>query len=144
MRCRRRGGTAKLDENQMTPPARERELAHSRHLISTSKLVVTLSVAIAATFVSTAYKHAHGPGDDAGVALMLVTLVLTIVIVAFAPSPPNDEQVSGPELKRFRRWALWAHRLMVAQVFASSLSVVAVILVERPEWQTWFLPWRWH
>jgi accessory gene regulator protein AgrB len=128
----------------MTPPARKRELAHSRHLISTAKLVVTLSVAIAATFVSTALKHEEGVGDDAGVALMLVTLFITIVVVAFAPSPPKAEEVSGLELRRFRRWARWAHRLMVLQVLTSSLSVAAVIFVQRPEWQTWFLPWRWH
>jgi hypothetical protein len=127
----------------MTPLARERELAHSRHLISTAKLVVTLSVAIAATFVSTAYKKAVGRWDEGGVALMIVTLALTVVIVAFAPSPPKGD-VDGAALKRFRCWARWAHWLMVLQVLTSALSVVAVILVERPEWQTWLLPWHWR
>jgi hypothetical protein len=104
--------------------------------------VVALSVAIAATFVSTAYEKVEGGSDDAGVALMIATLLLTIVIVAFAPSPPNGE-VDGRALKRFRCWAHWAHWLMVLQVLTSSASVVAVILVKRPEWQTWFLPWHW-
>jgi hypothetical protein len=95
--------------------------------------VVTLSVAVAATFVSTTVANKDGGWDEAGVGLMVGTLVLTVVVVAFAPSPPKGD-VTDVQLRRFRRWACWTHWLMVIQVVASSLSVVAVVLAQRPEW----------
>jgi hypothetical protein len=132
----RRGGRDHPQQAHETTDSRERELKHARQQLSTAKVVVTLSVAIAATFVSTAYKKVCGHWDEVGVLLMLVTLVLTVVIVAFAPTPPRGD-VDDTTLTRFKCWASWAHWLMVVQVFTSSLSVVAVILVERPDWASW-------
>jgi len=130
------GGTDDPRQAHETTDSRERELKHARQQLSTAKVVVTLSVAIAATFVSTAYKKVGGSWDEAGVLLMLVTLVLTVVIVAFAPTAPKGA-ADDTTLERFKCWASWAHWLMVVQVFTSCLSVVAVVLVERSDWAPW-------
>ena len=126
----------KSEASQETANSREREVAHARQVISTAKLVVTFSVAIAATFVATEMQVSDRTSWEVRSAIAMgVTLVLTFVVVALAPSPPKGE-LDDNELTRLRKWACWAHYLMATQVFFSALACfIAGVGLLRPDWK---------
>jgi len=106
----------------------------AHRVVSTAKLVVTFSAAIAATFVAAAMQldRDHDPWvlDDLATLLMFVALACTIRVVML---PSHKKHAT--ELK------CRAHRWMVAQVWlASASSLLAAIALLAADWR-WSLGW---
>jgi len=132
-------------EHQATPDAYARELTHLRHVISTAKIVVPISAAIAATFVagtlqvvdpSTHWDHLAG-------VLMLATLGLTIWVAALRPKT-HEHEADREAFEAAKKQTCWAHWLMVAQVSLSVASCIAsgLGLLWPCTWQPGqLLPW---
>jgi len=119
----------------------QREEAHSRHVLSTAKLVTTFSAATAATFVATALQSGSpNVPDNAAAVLMLVSLALTVWVVVLprksdvkvehlrgkTPREVQTKLLSAAEADAARaRLVYW---VMVAQIaFAAAASLIAVI-----------------
>jgi hypothetical protein len=116
----------------------EREVGHSRHVIANAKLVVTFSVAIAATFVAGALQVSapkQTRWDHASAWLMIPTAVFTICVILLPPGHRKGELKQGDVLNA-RTWARLAYGLMIAQVtFSAASSVVAALGLLFPKWQ---------
>jgi len=125
-----------------------REEAHSRQLMSTAKVVVTFSAAIAASFV-TAAMEAKDPGwwDEVAAALMIATLAVTVWVVvlprksrlkvehvrAKSPKEVQDKLVLAATDDAQR--ARFVQTLMVTQVLLSlASSFVASYALLRAGW----------
>ena len=125
-----------------------REEAHSRWLMSTAKVVVTFSAAVAASFV-TAAMEAKDPGgwDEVAAALMIATLAVTVWVVvlprksrlnvehvrAKSPKEVQDRLVSAATDDAHR--AHFVQTLLVVQVLLSlAASVVAGYALLRAGW----------
>jgi hypothetical protein len=118
----------------------EREDAHARHVIGTTKLVVTFSAAIAATFVSVAMQaNDRAFWSETAAVLMLFVLLITLRVVLKQKSELDPEKVEGksPEVVQAalkaaasadKDVAQSAHRLMVWQVRLSVLSSLAAAI----------------
>lgn len=87
-----------------------------RRVISTAKLVVNISAAIAATFVAGILQATPATHwDHAAGLLMIATLVLTFWVVALRPK--SHDKLQDPEaFARIERQMFKAHWLMVAQL----------------------------
>lgn len=97
------GTTKSIDPQDPTP----------HQVVSTAKLVVTFSAAIAATFVATVLQQGKpNCWDYLSVGLMGLTLLVTFVVVVLRPRPSEST-------------ASLAHKLMVVQVALSALSSAA-------------------
>ena len=115
----------------------QREESHSRHVLSTAKLVTTFSAATAATFVATALQSGEPScQDQVAATLMLVSLGLTVwVVVTPRKSDVKIEHLQGQSpmdvqaklvcaAQEDAERARLVYRLMVAQIafaFAASL-----------------------
>jgi len=123
--------TADSEQDYGTAKWVEREDAHARQVLSTAKLVVTFSAAIAAGFVSAAMQ-ANNEGGWAHTAaiLMLFTLLFTIWVVVKRKSeldakdvekqPPDVVQAALKKAASADKdVAQSAHTLMVWQVLLS-------------------------
>jgi hypothetical protein len=122
----------------MNDESHERELAHSRQVIATAKLVVTFSAAIAATFVATSLQgRDENYWDDSAAFLMLLTLVLTIYVVLLPSRHHKGDlgHMSDLAFQALQTSTQRAHRLMVAQVALSVLaSAVAALGLLAGDW----------
>jgi hypothetical protein len=98
----------------------------AHRIVSTAKLVVTFSAAIAATFVATALQAQDDPLwlDDLAALLMFVALACTIRVVMLPSHQKNANELKDQ-----------AHRWMVAQVWlASASSLTAAIALLASDW----------
>ena len=106
----------------------EREVAHLRHVISTAKIVVTLTVGIAATFVAAELQvNQQNPWEKTAALLMVPVLCATFwVLVLRAPS--HEKHLDVEAFRETKSVADLAHALMVAQVVFSAVSSVVAAL----------------
>ena len=116
----------------------DREVGHSRNVITNAKLVVTFSVAIAATFVAGALQVSEPKPtrwDHAAAWLMIPTAILTICVVLLPPGHHKGE-LKDSDVASAKGWARLAYGLMMAQViFSAASSVVAALGLLFPTWQ---------
>ncbi|MFL6083262.1 MAG: hypothetical protein ACJ74F_08635 [Mycobacterium sp.] len=126
--------------DQETIKEYEREVTHSRQVMSTAKLVVTFSVAIAATFVAGALQvndtHASSPTSwDSAAAILMIPAALITVVVIVLPPRHREGKLDPAFANNAKCWARLAYGLMVLQVaFASASSVVAALGLMFPKW----------
>jgi hypothetical protein len=110
---------------------------HAHRVVSTAKLVVTFSAAIAATFVVAAIQAEHDPWwlDEIAAPLMFVALLCTIRVVMLPPRPHKSKRA-----KDAQELADQAHMWMVWQIWISSAaSLVAAIGLLVCDWHlSWF------
>ena len=117
-----------MSEHSGTTNWEEREVAHSRRVISNAKLVVTFSAALAATFVAGTMDkdHQHGLWDEVALIFMGLTLIYTVRVILLRHGA-HEGDMNRDVFERAKQIADKAHRLMVSQVFLSLLSIAAVI-----------------
>lgn len=117
---------------------RDREVGHSRDVINNAKLVVTFSVAIAATFVAGALQVSEPEPtrwDHAAAWLMIPTAVFAICVVLLPPGHRKGE-LKDIDVASARKSARWAYGLMIAQIgFSAISSVVAALGLIFPKWR---------
>jgi hypothetical protein len=122
----------------------EREVAHLRQVISTAKFVVSITAAIAATFVAgTLQVDPQTHWDHAAAILMAITLGLTFWVVWLRPKTHRCE-LTDATVTDVEKQACWAHWLMVAQVVfsAASCALAAAGLLWPHSWcPDRLLPW---
>ena len=128
----------------MTPDAREREVKHLRQVIGNAKVVVALTAAIAATFVSGTLQATQPETwwDHASVALMALTLVVSFWLIT-RPLPPHAE-IDSETFDEVKDHERGTHLLTQVQVILSGLSCVAATLglLWPSTWQPHHvLPW---
>ena len=140
------------------PKEVEHEERHAHRVVSTAKLVVTFSAAIAATFVAAAMQVEHDVSvfDDVAALFMLVALGFTIRVVMLptrpseGPSsrfglrlpvplrehkPTTEDPDEDKRVTRAKELSEAAHNLMVWQVWISSASCfVAAIGMLAKDW----------
>jgi hypothetical protein len=103
-----------------TPTSLEAEVSHLRRVISTAKVVVALTAAIAATFVAgTLQVEKETYWDHTSAVLMIVTLGLSFWLVT-RPVPPHSDLETA--FKDVKKQADRAHCVMQCQVIFSALS----------------------
>jgi len=117
-----------MTEHSGTPKWVEREVGHSRRVISNAKLVVTFSAALATTFVAGTMDkdHQHGLWDEVALVFMALTLIYTVRVVLLRHGA-HEGEMDRDVFERAKQIADKAHRLMVRQVILSLLTVVAVV-----------------
>jgi hypothetical protein len=144
MRWWRRGKSKEPRWAQMSLAAREREVAHLRQVISTAKVVVALTAAVAATFVAGTLQVTQDPTwwDHASAALMGATLVISSWLLML-PAPPHGE-LDETAFELVKKHARRTQYLLQAQVILSVLSCVAATfgLLWASTWQPHHLPWH--
>jgi len=108
----------------MTPEAREREIAHLRQVINTAKLVVALTAAIAATFVAGTLQEPSPSTywDHASAALMAITLLISFWLIA--QPVPSHAELDAKTFDDVKEHARWTHSLTQLQVIFSLASCV--------------------
>ena len=112
----------------MTDKAYEREVAHLRQVINNAKVVVTLTAAIAATFVAgTLQVERATHWDHAAAALMLVTLGLSFWLIALPPKP-HVVELDYSAYHVVKKRTCRAHWLLVGQIIFSGLSCAAATI----------------
>jgi hypothetical protein len=117
-----------MSEHSGTAHWVEREVAHSRRVISNAKVVVTFSAALAATFVAGTMdkEHQHGLWDEVALIFMGLTLIYTVRVVLLRHGA-HEGDMDRDVYERAKHIAERAHRLMVRQVILSLLSIAAVV-----------------
>jgi hypothetical protein len=120
--------TQRMTEDCSTSSWVEREVAHSRRVISNAKVVVTFSAALAATFVAGTMDagHQHGLWDEVALIFMGLTLIYTVRVVLLRHGA-HEGEMDRDVFERAKQIADKAHRLMVKQVILSLLSIAAVV-----------------
>jgi hypothetical protein len=115
-----------MSEQSGTAQWVEREVAHSRRVISNAKLVVTFSAALAATFVAGTMDKQRGLWDEVALIFMGLTLIYTVRVVLLRHGA-HEGEMDRDVFERAKQVADKAHRLMVKQVILSLLTVAAVV-----------------
>ncbi len=117
-----------MTEDCETPKWVEREVAHSRHVITNAKVVVTFSAALAATFVSAFMdkEHQQGIWDDVALVFMGLTLYYTIRVILLRHGT-HEGDMDREVFEAAKRTADKGHQLMVRQFIFALLSIVAVV-----------------
>ena len=107
----------------------EREVTHLRHVISTAKIVVTLTVGIAATFVAAELQvNQQNPWEKTAALLMIPVLLATPFWVLVLRAPSHEKHLDVEAFRETKSVADLAHALMVAQVGFSAVSSVVAAL----------------
>jgi hypothetical protein len=128
------------DSEKETAKQYDREVTHSRQVMSTAKLVVTFSAAIAATFVAGALQVNDARADhptswDTLAAMLMIPTALITVAVVVLPPRHRDGKLDHGAAENAKCWARWAYGLMTAQIaFATASSVVAALGLLFPKW----------
>src|SRR5262249_44724059 len=119
-------GTGETGRRAMNPY--EREVTHQRQVISTAKIVVTLTAGLSASFVAAELQGQGTNCYELSAALLTGPMVLATFWVLWLRAPSNEGEVGQQEYKKTKDKADLAHRLMIGQVlFAVSSGVVAAI-----------------
>jgi hypothetical protein len=131
--------------NDQTDKWVEREEAHARQVISTAKLVVTFSAAIAATFVAAVMQAPNTIWwDTVAAGLMAVALGITVRVVLL-PSRPEEGRLDKDTFKDPSKRVIAAdkavqladrtHHLTKIQIWFSALSsLVAGLGLLATDW----------
>ena len=106
----------------------DREVTHLRHVISTAKIVVTLTAGIAVTFVAA---ELQGPRSDCweiAAALFTLPMLGATFWVLVLRAPSHESHLDAAAFRETKGVADLAHWLMVAQVgFAAMSGLVATL-----------------
>jgi hypothetical protein len=114
----------------------KRQEAHSRHVLSTAKMVVVFSAPIAAALVVPAMQATDDPGclDDLAAALLFIALGFTFYVLSLRlPTPKLGLDVGTA--KDGADTASRAHYLMLVQVVLTiASSGLAASALLKPDW----------
>ncbi|HZN79080.1 MAG TPA: hypothetical protein VFC01_05230 [Mycobacterium sp.] len=97
-------------------------------MISTAKIVVTLTAGIAATFVAAELQVNERNPWEKSAALLLIPMLCATFWVLWLRAPSHDKEIGVDELRTAKSVADRAHWLMLAQVAFSVLSGLFAVL----------------
>ena len=106
----------------------EREVAHLRQVISTAKIVVTLTAGIAVTFVAAELQGQHSNCWEIVAAICTIPMLGATFWVLLLRAPSHESHVDFKAFMETKNVADRAHWLMVAQVGFSALSGLVAAL----------------
>jgi hypothetical protein len=115
----------------------KRQEAHSRHVLSTAKMVVVFSAPIAAALVVPAMQATDDPGclDDLAAALLFIALGFTFYVLSLRLPTPKLGLDVGTANKDGADTASRAHYLMLVQVVLTiASSGLAASALLKPDW----------
>jgi hypothetical protein len=140
MRCGRRSTRKEPKVVNWTAVSLEREVKHSRQVVSTAKLVVTFSAAVAATFVAGTLQVADSSSanstswDQRAAWLMAAAIVFTIIVVVLPPRH-HEGELDKDDLDEARKYTWCVYFLMLTQLaFSLASSVAATVGLLHPKW----------
>ena len=123
------------ESSEVDHKAGERELAHSRRVVGTAKLVVPFSAATAATFVATALQTGDPTRWDKWSAWLLIPALVITVAVVLLPPFHHKGKLEPNALDSIKKWTWTAYWLMVIQVgFSATSALVAVVGLLHKDW----------
>ncbi|MDT5017389.1 MAG: hypothetical protein QOD39_3549 [Mycobacterium sp.] len=141
MRCRRRSTREEPKAVNWTASSLEREVKHSRQVVSTAKLIVTFSAAVAATFVAGTLQvtdsssPANSTSWDQWAAWLMAAAIVFTIIVVLLPPRHHDGELDKDDLDEAKKYAWCVYRLMIAQLACSlASSVAATVGLLHPKW----------
>ena len=106
----------------------EREVAHLRHVISTAKIVVTLTAGIAVTFVAAELQVEHSTCWEIAAAIFTVPMLGATLGILMLRAPSHESHVDVEAFRETKSVADLVHWLMVAQVGFSAISGLVAAL----------------
>ncbi len=106
----------------------EREVAHLRQVISTAKIVVTLTAGIAVTFVAAELQGEHSVCWEIAAAIFTVPMLGATMGILMLRAPSHESHVDVEAFRETKSVADLVHWLMVAQVGFSAISGLVAAL----------------
>ena len=106
----------------------EREVAHLRQVISTAKIVVTLTAGIAVTFVAAELQGQHSTCWEHAAAFFTVPMLGATMGILMLRAPSHESHVDVEAFRETKSVADLVHWLMVAQVGFSAVSGLVAAL----------------
>jgi hypothetical protein len=106
----------------------EREVAHLRQVVSTAKIVVTLTAGLAVSFVAAELQGQGSNSYELSAALLTIPMLVATFGVLWLRAPSHNGELGEKEFEKTEDAANRAHWLMITQVLFALLSgVVASI-----------------
>jgi hypothetical protein len=106
----------------------EREVAHLRHVISTAKIVVTLTAGIAVTFVAAELQGTQSKCWEIAAAIFTVPMLGATLGILMLRAPSHEGDVNAEAFRETKSVADLVHWLTVAQVSFSAISGLVAAL----------------